>query len=151
MKRVKQALAVAIFGVILQGGVPPAAIGAPPACVPQWLRIIELGTIPELVQVENQIQVWTVRLKSDGDCLTVFDVRERDRIVGRSVPYLIKLGEFSYTVTADPNYRFRAQEHCLRVLVNVADAWVPVDAIDPQKVFCARYRPQPAPGGWSLK
>ena len=156
MKRVKQALVVAIFGVILQGAVPFRAIGAPPACVPQRLRVVDLVTVPEVVQPEKQVQLWKVTLKSLEDCLTVLDVREGDRVVGRSVPYLInkaseKAPDFSYTVTADPNYRFQNQEHCLRVLVNVADTWAPVDAIDPQRPFCARYRPQPSPGGWSLK
>jgi len=157
MKRVKQAVTVAIMGVILGGGVPLAPVGAAPVCVPQRLRVVDLATIPELVQLDQlaraskPIQLWKVTLKSLEDCLTVLEVLERDRIVGRSVPYQIKSGEFPYTVTADSNYRFQGQEHCLKVLINVADAWVPVDPLEPQKVFCARYRAQPPPGGWSLK
>jgi len=151
MRRVKQAVTVAIMGVILGGGVPLAPVGAAPVCVPQRLRVVDLATIPELVQAGKPIQLWKVTLKSLEDCLTVLEVRERDRIVGRSVPYLIKAGEFSYTISADSKYRFEVQEHCLKVLMNVADAWAPVDPLEPQKVFCARYRPQPPPGGWSLR
>jgi hypothetical protein len=154
---VKQAVVVAIMGIILGGGVPPAVVGAAPVCAPQRLRVVDLATIPELVQLDQlaragkPVQLWKVTLKSLEDCLTVLEVRERDRIVGRSVPYQIKSGEFPYTVIADANYRFQIQEHCLRVLINVADAWAPVSPIDAQKLFCARYRPQPPPGGWSLK
>ena len=151
MSRLGQALVVAIVGVTLGGGVPVSEVGAAPVCVPQRLRVVDLATIPELVQADKPVQLWKVTLKSLEDCLTVLEVRERDRIVGRSVPYQIKTGEFSYTVTADSNYQFKVQEHCLKVLMNVADAWAPVDPLEPQKVFCARYRPQPPPGGWSLK
>jgi hypothetical protein len=151
MKRLGQALVVAIVGVAFGGGVPPAVVGAAPVCVPQRLRVIDLATIPELVQAGKSIQLWKVTLKSLEDCLTVLEVREQDRIVGRSVPYQIKSGEFPYTVTADANYRFQIQEHCLKVLINVGDGWTPVDPLDPQKLFCARYRAQPPPGGWSLK
>jgi len=151
MRRLGQALVVAIVGVTLGSGVPPAVVGAAPVCVPQRLRVVDLATIPELVQAGKQVQLWKVTLKSLEDCLTVLEVREQDRMVGRSVPYLIKAGDFSYTVKADSNYWFKAQEHCLKVLVNVADAWAPVDPIEPQKSFCAKYRLQPPPGGWSLK
>ncbi len=151
MGRVRRALVVAILAITLEGGIPSTAVGAPPACAPQRLRVVDLVTIPELVQAGKQVQLWKVTLKSLEDCLTVLEVRELDRIVGRSVPYLIKSGEFSYTVNADSNYRFQVQEHCFKVLVNVADAWVPVDPIDQQKRFCATYRPVPPPGGWSLK
>lgn len=151
MRRVKKALTVAIMGVILGGGVSPALVGAAPACAPQRLRVVDVVTIPDLVQAGKPVQLWKVTLKSLEDCLTVLEVRERDRVLGRSVPYLIKAGEFSYTVSADSKYRFQVQEHCLKVLMNVADAWAPVDPIDPQKLLCARYRAQPPPAGWSLK
>ena len=151
MRRIGWALMVAITGIASVSVAPFEAIGAPPACAPQGLRVVDVVTIPELVQAGKQVQLWKVTLKSLEDCLTVLEVRERDRIVGRSVPYLIESGEFSYTVTADLNYRFQAQEHCLKVLVNVADAWAPVDPINQQKRFCATYRPVPPPGGWSLK
>ena len=151
MARAKRILAMAIIVATAGSVFPFAAAGAPPPCVPQRLRIVELVTIPELVQAGKPIQLWKVTLKSLEDCLTVLEVREPDRIVGRSVPYLIKAGEFSYTISADSKYRFQVQEHCLKVLMNVADAWVPVDPLDPQKLFCGRYRPQPPPGGWSLK
>jgi len=151
MARAKRILAMAIIVATAGSVFPFAAAGAPPPCVPQRLRIVELVTIPELVQAGKPIQLWKVTMRSSEDCLSVLEVRERDRTVGRSVPYLIKSGEFSYTVTADPNYRFQVQEHCFKVLVNVADAWALVDPVEPQKLFCARYRAQPPPGGWSLK
>ena len=151
MARAKRMLAMAIIVATAGSVFPFAAAGAPPPCVPQRLRIVELVTIPELVQAGKPVQLWKVTLKSLEDCLTVLEVRERDLIVGRGVPYLIKAGEFSYTISADSKYRFQVQEHCLKVLMNVADAWAPVDPLDPQKLFCARYRPQPPPGGWSLK
>ena len=151
MTRAKRILAMAIIAATAGSVFPFAAIGAPTACAPQRLRVVDLATIPELVQAGKPVQLWKVTLKSLEDCLTVLEVRERDRTVGRSVPYQIKSGEFSYTITADSNYRFQVQEHCLKVLLNVADAWVPVDPVEPQKLFCARYRGQPPPGGWSLK
>lgn len=151
MRRVKQAVTVAIMGVILGGGVPPAVVGAALACAPQRLRVVDVVTIPDLVQADKPVQLWKVTLKSLEDCLTVLEVRERDRTVGRSVPYLIKEGEFSYTISADSKYRFQVQEHCLKVLMNVADAWAPVDPLDPQKLFCVKYRGQPPPAGWSLR
>ena len=151
MVRAKRILALAIIVATAGSVFPFAAVGAPPPCVAQRLRIADLATVPELVQAGKQIQLWKVTLKSLEDCLAVLEVRERDRTVGRSVPYLIKAGEFSYTVTADPNYRFQAQEHCFTVLVNIADTWAPISPIDAQKLFCARYRAQPPPGGWSLK
>jgi hypothetical protein len=138
MGRVKQGVVVTIMGVILGGSVLLAVAGAAPMCAPQRLRVVNLATIPELVQAGKPVQFWKVTLKSLDDCLTVLEVRERDRVVGRSVPYQITSGEFSYTVTADSNYQFQGQEHCLKVLVNVADAWVPVDPLEPQKVFCAK-------------
>jgi hypothetical protein len=151
MRRVKNAVTVAIMGVILGGGVPPAVVGAAPACAPQRLRVVDVVTIPDLVQAGKPVQLWKVTLKSLEDCLTVLEVRERDRILGRSVPYLIRAGEFSYTISADSKYRFQVQEHCLKVLMNVADAWAPVDPLDPQKLFCVKYRGQPPPAGWSLR
>jgi hypothetical protein len=150
MRRWQKAVFAVMIVATVGGPAPFAASGAPPApCAPQRLRIVELGTIPELVQAGKPVQLWKVTLKSLEDCLTVLEVRERDRIVGRSVPYQIKSGEFPYTVTADSTYRFQGQEHCLKVLVNVGDAWAPLDPLDPQKTFCAKYRPHP-PGGWSL-
>jgi hypothetical protein len=152
MRRWQKAVFAVMIVATVGGPAPFAASGAPPApCAPQRLRIVELGTIPELVQAGKPVQLWKVTLKSLEDCLTVLEVREPDRIVGRSVPYLIKAGEFSYTISADSKYQFQVQEHCLKVLMNVADAWAPVDPLDPQKLFCARYRAQPPPAGWSLK
>ena len=150
MKRVKQVVVVVLMVTTLGVGIHVSAVGAMPTCRPQNLRVMDVATIPELVQAGKTVQLWKVTLKALEDCLTVLEVRERDRVVGRSVPYQIRSGEFPYTVTADSNYRFQGQEHCLKVLVNVADAWVPVDPLEPQKVFCAKYRPRP-PGGWSLK
>jgi hypothetical protein len=152
MRRLWWALVV-VAGLALPLGswISVTEVSAAPACAPQRLRVVDLMTIPELVQAGKPVQLWKVTLKSLEDCITVLEVRERDRTVGRSVPYQIKSGEFSYTVTADSNYRFQFQEHCLKVLVNVADAWAPVEPIDPQKRFCATSRPQPPPGGWSLK
>jgi hypothetical protein len=152
MRRWQNAVFAVMIVATVGGAAPLAASGALPApCATQRLRIVELVTIPELVQAGKQIQLWKVTIRSSEECLTVLEVRERDRTVGRSVPYLIKSGEFSYTVTADPNYRFQVQEHCFKVLVNVADTWAPVDPVEPQKLFCARYRAQPPPGSWSLK
>lgn len=152
MRRLSWAVAVVeALTVLLGGGVLATVVSAAPVCAPQRLRVVDLATIPELVQAGKPIQLWKVTLRALEDCLTVLEVRERDRVVGRSVPYQIKSGEFPYTVTADSNYRFQGQEHCLRVLLNVADAWKPVDPIEPQKVFCARYRTQPLPAGWSMR
>jgi hypothetical protein len=144
---------VAIAGLALPLGswISATEVSAAPVCAPQRLRVVDVATIPALVQAGKPVQLWKVTLRSLDDCLTVLEVREWDRIVGRSVPYQIKSGEFPYTVTADSTYRFQGQEHCLKVLVNVGDAWTPVDPLDSQNLFCARYRAQPPPGGWSLK
>lgn len=152
MRQLKRFVMLAIIGAILGSAIPFRAIGAPPApCAPPHrLRILDLGMLPDPVRQGQRIQLWSVKLQSDynGECLTFLEVRDRDQIVGRRVQYLIKPGEGRYTFQAEPGYRFQAQDHCLAVLVNVGNTWTPVDAA---RRFCARYRPVPPPGGWSLR
>ena len=155
MSRVNRTLAVAIIAAALVSALPLVAMGAPPVSCqpPHRLRILDLGMLPDPLQQGQRIQLWAVTLQSDynGECLITLEVRDRDQIVGRRVQYLIKPGVGRYTFQAEPNYRFQLQEHCFTVLVNVADAWAPIDPTDPQRWFCAGFRPQPPPGGWSLK
>jgi hypothetical protein len=155
MTRWKKAMFVVMIVVTVEGAAPFGSSGAPPApCVPPHrLRILDLGMIPDPVRQDQRIQQWSVTLQSDynGECLAVLEVRDRDQIAGRRVQYLIKPGVGRYTFQSEPNYRFQLQDHCFTVLFNVADAWAPVPPADAQKLFCARYRPQPPPPGWSLK
>ena len=155
MRRWQKAVFAVMIVATVGGTAPFGTSGAPPApCAPPHrFRVLELGMIPDPVQRGQRIQLWAVTLQSDysGECLAVLEVRDRDQIVGRRVQYLIRPGPGRYTFQADPNYGFQVQEHCFRVLVTVADAWAPVDPVVPQKLFCARYRAQPPPGGWSLK
>ena len=155
MRRWQKAV-FAVMIVVTVGGAAPfgSSAGSPVPCVaPHRLRILDLGMLPDPVQQGQRVQLWAVTLQSDysGECLAVLEVRDGAQIVGRRVQYLITPGQGRYTFQADPNYRFQVQDHCFTVLANVADAWALISPIDAQKQFCARYRPQPPPGGWSLK
>ena len=155
MERVGQGLAVVIVAATLLTAIPFRAIeAAPQPCAPPHrLKILELGMIPDPVRQDQRIQLWSVTLQSDynGECLTLLEVRDRDQVAGRRVQYLIKPGVGRYTFQSEPNYRFQLQDHCFTVVVNVANAWALISPTDAQKLFCARYRAQPPPTGWSLK
>jgi hypothetical protein len=155
VRRAKSFLVAAIIVATAGSSFQFSASGvAPAACMPPHrFRVLDLGMLPDPAQRGQRIQLWAVTLRSDynAECLAVLEVRDRDQIVGRRLQYLIKPGTGRYTFQAEPSYRFQLQEHCLTVLANVADTWVPVKPADSQRLFCARYRPQPPPGGWSLK
>ncbi len=155
MRRWKKAVFAVMIVVTVGGAAPFGSSAAPPVhCgAPHRLRILDLGMIPDPVRQDQRIQLWSVTLQSDynGECLAVLEVRDRDQVAGRRVQYLIKPGVGRYTFQSEPSYRFQLQDHCFTVLANVADAWALISPIDAQKQLCARYRPQPPPGGWSLK
>jgi hypothetical protein len=157
MTRWKKAMFVVMIVVTVEGAAPFAASGAPPACAPPHrLRILDLGMIPDPVYQVYQgksIQQWKVTLESgySADCLTALEVLEGDQSASTQVPYQITPGRAHYTLQADRRYQFRAQDVCFQVAVNVQNTRTLIAPLDPQKRFCARYRPQPPPGSWSLK
>lgn len=164
MRRVKQAVVVAIIGATLLGLVPLRAIGAPLAdCLPPYnLQIHDMGIIPDPVPQGQPIRAWTVRLQSGytTECLTVLEVIElldqdqNSLITGKRVPYQIAgakvqyritPGAGSYTFSPAPNYASLKGEHyCFMVVVDVQDTLRPISTI---KSFCPRL----VPGGWSLR
>ena len=164
MRRVKQAVVVAIIGATLLGLVPFMAVGAPPAdCSPPYnLQIHDMGMIPDPVPHGQPIRAWTVRLQSGytTECLSYLEVIElldQDqnglitgkkvpyRIAGAKVQYRITPGVGSYTFSPAPSYASLKGEHyCFMVVVDVQDTLRPISA---RKSFCPRL----GPGGWSLK
>jgi len=154
MVRAKRILAMAIIGAMCESILSFAALGAPPACAPPYrLWITDLGMIPDPVYQGRPIQQWKVTLESgySTDCLSALEVLEGDQSASTQVPYQITPGRAHYTLQADRRYQFRAQDVCFQVAVNVQNTRTLIAPLDPQKRFCARYRPQPPPGGWSLK
>lgn len=164
MRRVKQAVVVAIFGATLLGALPFMATGAPPGdCVPPYnLRIHDMGMIPDPVPHGQPIRAWTVRLQSgySTECLTVLEVIEllgQDqntlitgkkvpyRIAGKKVQYRITPGVGSYTFSPALNYAsFKGEHYCFLLVADVQNTLRPISAV---KSFCPRL----GPGGWSLR
>lgn len=153
--RFTRLLGVAIIGTVWGTTVPFAAIGAPTApCAPPYrLWITDLGMIPDPVYQGKPIKQWKATLQSgySADCLSALEVLEGDQSASTQVPYQITPGRAHYTLQADRRYQFKAQDVCFQVAVNTQNTRTPIAPLDPQKRFCARYRAQPPPGGWSLK
>ena len=154
MRRWQKAVFAVMIVVTVGGIVPFGSSGAPPACAPPYrLWIYDLGMIPDPVYQGRPIQQWKVTLESgySADCLTTLEVLEGDQSASTQVPYQITPGRAHYTLQADRRYQLKAQDVCFQVAVNVQNTRTLIAPLDPQKRFCARYRPQPPPGGWSLK
>jgi hypothetical protein len=153
-RRWQKAVFTVIIVAAVEGLVPSGSVGAPPACAPPYrLWIADLGMLPDPVPQGRPIQQWKVTLESgySTNCLSVLEVLEGDQSASTQVPYQITPGRAHYTLQADRRYQFRAQDVCFQVAVNVQNTRTPIAPLDPQKRFCGRYRPQPPPGGWSLK
>ena len=151
MKRVKQALVVAMMTATVVAAVPFAAIGLPPTpCAPPHrLQVLGLEMIPDPIHQGQPIQGWRVTLRSDynGECVTLLVIKDRDQIAGAQIEHLILPGVHPYTFRATPNYQFQAGDHCYVVFAYIGATPAQIDAA---RLFCARYRP-PMPASWSLK
>jgi hypothetical protein len=114
---------------------------------PHRLRILDLDMAPDPVRQGQSINTWHITLQSDrdGDCNTLFTVRDQNEIAGRSQQQTIRPGKAVYIIPALPEYRFQRQDACFNVQANVGGSFTPIEA---QQTFCVKARPG---SRWSLK
>ena len=147
MKRLQRFLAIS--GLVLASPAlwGPVSAAAQDCSPPHRMRILDLDMRPDPVREGGKVADFRVTLQSDrnGECGTTIEVRDQDQIAAIGRATRILPGRYVYTLQAQPDYRFRRDDQCLTVMVNVGGRYSPVET---QQVFCAKRRQITV---WSLK
>ena len=109
------------------------------------LRIQDLDMSPDPIIEGLSVRLWKVRIRLDGnrDCDTEIGIREGGEFVGRERRYTLHPGINEIDIEPVEGFRFRAKEHCVRVVVDLEGTRREIDA---DRRFCARQRP-----AWSMR
>jgi len=128
-------------------GPPLPPSGASRCAPPHRLAILDLDMIPDPVDPRQPLAAWRITIQSDrnGECGTLFQVRDQDQIAGAGELPTIHPGRGVYTIPATPGYRFQRRDHCFVVVAELEQRYAPIAS---QGTFCAR--PSPG-GGWTLR
>ena len=122
---------------------PPPPPPPPPRILPGELRVLDLDMSPDPAHEGQRIRFrLTIGNASPHSGRVNLFIRDRDEVVAAANDILLRPGqnqiEFPHT-----GYRFRHQEHCFLVEVDIERTRSPIDAA---RKFCARR----THGGWTL-
>ena len=109
------------------------------------LQIQDLDMSPDPMVEGQRIRSWKVRVQFDGnrECETEIAVREGGEIVAQARRINLRPGINEIDLRPVENYRFRGNEHCFNVQVDLEGSRRDVDAA---RRFCAHQRP-----AWSMR
>ncbi len=103
------------------------------------ISIQDLDMSPDPVGRGERVQRWRIKVRVDGsgECETTFEIREKpgDDIVARGGRRALRPGVNEIVLDGAEGYRFRKQEHCFQVLVDIQRT---PKAVDAKERFCAR-------------
>jgi len=109
------------------------------------LQIQDLDMSPDPMVEGQRMKSWKVRIQFDGnrECETEISVREGGDIVAQARRVNLRPGVNEIDLRPVENYRFRGNEHCFNVHVDLEGSRREVDAA---RRFCAQQR-----AAWSMR
>jgi hypothetical protein len=109
------------------------------------LHIQDLDMTPDPLIQGQLIRAWRVQIRLEGNraCDTEIEIREGGEAVGRVRRTTLRSGVNQIEIEPNERYRFRAGEHCFRVVADLEGTRKEVDAA---RRFCAYQRP-----AWSMR
>jgi hypothetical protein len=109
------------------------------------LLIQDLDMAPDPMIQGQLIRAWRVRIRFEGnrECDTEIEIREGGEAVGRVRRTTLRPGVNQIEIEPNERFRFRAGEHCFKVVADLEGTKREVDAA---RRFCAYQRP-----AWSMR
>ena len=101
------------------------------------LKIVSLSIHPDPLPDTSRIEEWLLRLRynSEAECQTVIQIVETEReVVAAEAAVLIRSGANEIKLTPAPDYRFMANERCLKVVLTATDSKI---ENEDRQAFCA--------------